>query len=193
MRSLDTKVNRSADERLSFTSAALWGLYIAVIVMIYRTLERVRFGVTKPGRLARRIQATTGYNDIAARLAELHLDDSRTWTKWFAATAIHSAVSITEEMAKRLTNLQRTTLPPVLKNLETSGVISRDLSKRLHDLYVKRNAIRGAGHGVGEADPIEAKRIVDEALDVTRLLLIEYERRNPERHGGFLHGWRAIF
>lgn len=193
MSDLGTKASGEDDEQLSFVGTALAGVYIVVIVMIYRTFERFRFGLTKPGRLARRIQATTGYNDIAARFAELHLEDSRFWTKWFAATAIHSAVSIAEEMAKRLTNLQRTTLSPVLKDLETSGVISGDLSRRLQALYVKRNVVRGAGHGVGEADRTEAKRIVDEALEVTRLLLVEYERRNPTRRRGFLHGWRAIF
>lgn len=126
-------------------------------------------------------------------MTRLHTESHRGWFPWESAAAIHSAVSIIEEIAGAISGDRSKKFDHAVHALRTADRITEELGVRMTTLYVSRNRTPGAGHGVGRASIPDAGAIVIEALSVTRSLLevVETERQLPPLR--LTEGWRAVF
>lgn len=156
-----------------------------------RSLEQAQLGLSRPGRLARRIGSYHGLEFTARRFAALHYRVRFGLTGWQAPVAVHDAVSVLEEVVGCCAESRRTTLDGALSSLVAQRSMSDDLVSEIREIYVQRNRIRGAGHGVGEMDVAHVYALLDRVSVAIERVLHGYAPEGWPRNT-YLHTWRLV-
>lgn len=171
---------------------ALMG-FVLLVINAQRLLTCLQFGFFRnSGRLARRLGRIEDFRLVAERYASLHINlDDRT-SGWGWAVDLHAAVSIAEEIACLATGGRKKTLDEAVDELVRRSLISPATADRLRQLYVKRNRVRGAGHGVGYLDPLQGRALLAEADLATRALVDELGGRLGWVESSALVGWLPL-
>lgn len=168
-------------------------VFVLLVINTQRLITCLQFGHFRAsGRFARRLGRFAHLRLVAERYASLHINlDGRT-SGWGWAVDLHAAVSIAEEIACLATDGRQKTLYEAIDELERRRLIAPVAADRLRHLYVQRNRVRGAGHGVGYLDPAEGRRLIADADLATQELFDELRVGLGWVEGSALLGWLPL-
>lgn len=156
---------------------------LQVVIVLFarlsvRTTDQIQIGLTPAGRLARRLAIDPELRLAARRLAAMHYRFKYGVTEWQAAAIVHDSVSVLEEVACQRCRGRAKKLDGAIEVLERSRTIDSTLAREMKRLYIDRNQLRGAGHGVAGLDREAAQGVVDAVTAATSALL---DRTDSER------------
>lgn len=164
------------------------GLSVTIIIILVNLSSRALFTLSASGRIAQRIGRLPALRPAAVRFADLHYSSSKL-TGSTAALSIYEIVSVIEELARTLSGEPTKTLGGLLKSSTSLTQITPHIRDEMTSLYILRNRIPGAGHGVAAIDLAEAREVVKRGTRVIEELVLIAESK-VER-ASQLTGWSA--